>query len=56
MNKSLVILLIVAVVGFAVFVILNPDEKENHISPEEQEFNDSGQAKAILDETDLWMI
>lgn len=56
MSKSLVILLIVIVVGFAVFVILNPDDKEEKITPEEQAFNDSGQAKAILEDTDLWMI
>jgi len=32
-----------------------PPEETTPISPEEQEFLDSGRAKAIEDETDLWM-
>lgn len=52
MNKLLVIFFIVVIVGIAVFVIVSPKDE---ITKEEQEFNDSGQAKAILDETDLWM-
>jgi len=32
------------------------DNKDIDISKEEQEFNDSGQAKAIEDETDLWQV
>jgi len=53
MKKLLIIVFIIIIIGIACFIIVNPRDS---ITEEEQEFNDSGRAKAILDETDLWMI
>jgi hypothetical protein len=54
MKKILLIVSILIVAG-AGYIIVNKEQAKNQeISKEEQEFNESGQAKAILDEVDLW--
>lgn len=62
--KILMIILMLIAVGVVLFILSidNSDvteqknEEQNNISQEEQEFNQSGRAKAILDETDMWKI
>lgn len=56
-----ILLVIVLFVGYFNYNYKVIDEKENiatstEISLEEQKFNESGRAKAILDESDLWMV
>ncbi|MBU1123097.1 hypothetical protein KJ652_00735 [Patescibacteria group bacterium] len=57
MKKSLLLLTPLALLVIACTV--EPDkplaDPQQHIPDAEQEFNDSGRAKAIKDETDLWM-
>ncbi len=51
------IIVLIAVLGVVSFLTKSSNSlPDNQISKEEQAFNDSGQAKAILDETDLWKI
>lgn len=57
MKKIYLIVLVVLLAGFGYFIFNRSNQKvsdDQEISQEEQEFNESGQAKAILDETDLW--
>ena len=59
MNKKIKIisLIVLFICIFAVIFVFNKQETVNddqEISKEEQEFNNSGRAKAIEDETDLW--
>ncbi len=49
--KKLIIFIVILVVIVWGYSYFNQNEQ---ISPQEQEFNNSGQAKAIEDETDLW--
>jgi len=61
-TKILAIIIFLAVVATGVYVLIldrNAMEQrdtmlQSRFSQNEQDFNDSGQAKAILDETDLW--
>jgi hypothetical protein len=57
MKKTFLIFLFLMVAGFG-YIILDKEDTEVDNTPEisqkEQDFNNSGQAKAILDETDLW--
>jgi len=54
--------IIIAVIGGGVYFLNQKQETQKtnenqfQISKEEQEFNDSGRAKAIEDETDLWQV
>ena len=45
---------ILFLVGCSININVNTTPEDPAPTPEEQEFNDSGQAKAIKDETDLW--
>ena len=59
MKKYIILLCILVVVSVVIWQITNKNEPEKILdkpSVEEQEFNDSGRAKAIEDEKDLWMI
>jgi len=62
MNKKIKIISLI-VLFLCIFVVIfiytqqdvvDNNKEEQEISKEEQEFNDSGRAKAIEDETDLW--
>ena len=57
MNKkiifTIIIIILILIIAFPVFFFINKNKNENKISPEEQEFNNSGRAKAILDPSDL---
>jgi len=59
MKKFIILLGVLMVAAVIVWQIDNRKSSENNqesLSKEEQEFNDSGRAKAIEDEKDLWMI
>jgi len=59
MKKYIILLGILIVASILIWQLTNIDKGEevmDDISVEEQEFNDSGRAKAIEDEKDLWMI
>ncbi len=54
-NKKNILIAGVLIVGAgALFLLYNNSFLKNGASEEEKEFNESGRAKAILDETDLW--
>lgn len=44
------------ILGYFALSLFQEDVVRDDISPQEQEFNDSGRAKAIEDETDLWTL
>jgi len=51
---SALLVILLAIVGYVVHQALQEKEVENQPSDGEMEFNQSGRAKAIEDETDLW--
>lgn len=54
---SILVIITIAGAGYILFLQKsnNTELQNNGISEQEQEFNNSGQAKAILSETDMWM-
>jgi hypothetical protein len=60
MNKKLYLFLaigLILIIAGAYFLLWDVNEvDEPEMTPEEQEFNDSGRAKAVEDETDLWPV
>jgi len=52
MKRLFVILFIILVIGLSIFIIVSPKKDSSN----EEDFNNSGRAKAILDEKDLWMV
>jgi len=49
-----ILVILLAIIGYAAYQASREKEVENKLSDEEMEFNQSGRAKAIEDETDLW--
>lgn len=57
--KSLMVIIVLALVGFGIYFLMpknNDTGQQNDTSNKEEQFNNSGQAKAILDDTDMWKI